>query len=82
MHATISAVGAAGPPRPVRCAVHWGMVEGKDERPQQTVAYITFGVLLVIAGAFMTRGTLGPFVGLIVALIGIALLVVGLIRHR
>jgi hypothetical protein len=30
----------------------------------------------------MTRGTLGPFVGLIVALVGIALLVVGLIRRR
>ena len=58
------------------------MVENTRERPQQTVAYVTFGVLLVIAGALMTGGTLGPFVGLIVALVGIALLVVGLIRHR
>lgn len=39
------------------------------------------GVLLIVAGALMTGGSLGPFVGLIVAMTGIALVVVGLVRR-
>lgn len=59
-----------------------GVTEQMNGRPQQTTAYVAFGVMLFIAGAFMTGGSLGPFVGLIVAMLGVGLVVVGLIRRR
>jgi len=40
------------------------------------------GLVVIVLGALMTGGSLGPFVGMIVALLGVGMVVAWLVRPR
>lgn len=50
-------------------------------KPKRPTGLIWGGLVVTVLGVAMTRGSLGPLVGLIVALLGIGMVVAWLVRR-